>query len=265
MESVVTVVIPSYNPGGYLIEALDSVFLQTYKRWSIIIVDDASTDDSLDRVVDYIDHRKVRLICNERNVGQSKSMNAALAQVTTPYLLQLDADDWLYPHALETLVDEARRAPKEVGLISGNINIVFQNEAGATVDSIVRKNRSFTDRYDFLLANASQWPRFYKTSALRDIGGWPTDDPYEGRYMEDKLVLYRLIEKYHFRWIDETLYYHRRHTQNQTRLLDEYREITEWGVRAALRRWGDRYEPEFELLEGWLMVKGLLPKNYWRS
>ena len=47
MDSKVTVLIPFYNPGAYILEALDSVYAQTYKGWKIILIDDASTDGSL--------------------------------------------------------------------------------------------------------------------------------------------------------------------------------------------------------------------------
>ncbi|MCR8636074.1 glycosyltransferase family 2 protein [Paenibacillus radicis (ex Xue et al. 2023)] len=261
MKAEVTVVIPSYNPARYLIEALDSVFLQTYKGWKIIIVDDASTDHSLSLVEEYIDNKRVKLVQNEVNMGQSECMNIGLTLTTTPYLIQLDADDWLYPNALEILMAEAENVSEKVGLISGNINVIMENEQGEAVNSFLMKNRSFSDPYDYLQANVSQWPRFYRTSALRAIGGWPTDDPYNGRFMEDKRVLTRLIEKFRFHWIDVPLYYHRRHGANQTHLFEVYQHITEWNIRDALVRWGDVYEPEFGINnDGWIYLANLREK-----
>jgi len=254
MKPMVTVVIPSYNPARYLIEALDSVFLQTYGHWNIVIVDDASTDKSLAYVKDYLTDKRVKLIRNAVNLGQSRCLNIGLSATTTPYLLQLDADDWLEPDALSILVQAAEQQSGKVGLISGIMNVVIENKHGRPIRSYTMKNRSFQDRYDFLLANVSQWPRFYRTEALMAIGGWPTDDPFEGRYLEDKRVLLRLIEKYHFHWIDVPLYNHRRHLSNQTNRVRDFREITEWMVRNTLERWGDGYEPVFAEKNGWLEV-----------
>ncbi|MNO08263.1 hypothetical protein D3C81_2308290 [compost metagenome] len=70
----------------------------------------------------------------------------------------------------------------------------------------------------------------------------------------------RLIEKYHFHWFDATLYIHRQHEHNQTKLLDIYKEITEWNVRDALKRWGDEFDPVFVIDDGWLKVDYLKPK-----
>jgi glycosyltransferase involved in cell wall biosynthesis len=220
------------------------------------------------------------------NQGQSKSLNTGLKLVETPFVIQLDADDWFFPHTLEVLMKETLTVPDTTAVISGNINLVFedtiidahlirsfnkqilkrqekrQRHRGVPGKTKVKKGRSFQDRYDFLLANRSVWPRFYRTSALKSIGGWPVDDPYEGRYAEDIRVLFRLIEDYHFHWVDVLLLNHRRHSKNQTNQMEIYRKITEWTVRDALLRWGDEYEPIFNTVEdGWIAVSDLKPKK----
>jgi len=258
MNAEVTVLIPTYNAGSFLKESVDSVMTQTYTDWKMVIVDDGSTDTSISLIEPYLADSRVVYIRNAYNLGQSKSMNVGLTAVTTPYVVQLDADDWFYPYTLEVLVAESRKQPNHVGLISGNIHLVSLDEEGQITSSSLYKNRSFHDKYDFLLSNMSQWPRFYRTSALRSIGGWPTDDPFEGRYMEDKRVLMRLIEVAHFHWINVPLYIHRRHAHNQTNTLEIYNQIIEWNVRDVLKRWGDEYDPEFMIDQlGWLKIIGL--------
>lgn len=151
-------------------------------------------------------------------------------------------------------------------MISGNIRVVVEEKAvGRKEDTpsvFIRKGRNFKDRWDFLLSNSSVWPRFYRTKALRSVGGWPTDDPFEGRYMEDKRILMRLIEKYRFHWIDQVLYVHRRHQYNQTGKMQSYRYITKWNIIDVLKRWGDLYNPVFSVDEdGWVYLVKLIPKN----
>jgi len=246
LTPTITVLLPSFNAGSYLLEALASVFQQTYPYWHIIVVDDASTDNSISAAKRYFADSRVTLLTNMHNFGQSKSLNQGLALVRTPYAVQLDSDDWFHPNALAVLYAAAEKLPEKVALISGNLQLVIQNQAGSSVKAEIWRNRSFTDCYDFLLADCSQWPRFYRTSALRTVGGWPTDDPYEGRYMEDKQILFRLIENHEFYWLDEVLYYHRRHSGNQTKLKQIYNELTEWVIRDTLKRWGNLYEPVFK-------------------
>lgn len=262
MEAQVTVLIPFYNPGHYLVEAIESVYAQTYNKWKILLVNDASTDNSPSLIQNYINEdNRVRLINNAQNVGQPKSMNLGLDEIDTAYTIQLDADDWLSPNCLEVLIREMEKQPEDVALVSGNIDIIFEDTNGNYVKSKIKKGRPFDDKYKFLKANSSVWPRFYRTSALQNVGGWPTDGPYEGRYVEDFRVLFRLIEQYRFHWIDEVLYYHRRHADNQTNLTQAYAESTEWIVLDSLKRWGDHYEPVFMDQEGWRLVKELKRKN----
>ena len=286
MDSKVTVVIPFYNPGAYILEALDSVYAQTYKDWKIILIDDASTDGSLAKIKYYLKDPRIQLVRHSQNLGQSKSMNSGLNLVETPFLIQLDADDWFYPYTLEVLLQETETVtnPDEIAVFSGNINLVYKTRVGRDstqnskkykfdpktkkikwlkpiVISRELKGRSFQDRYEFLLANSSVWPRFYRTTALQHIGGWPVDDPYEGRYAEDIRVLSRLIEHYRFHWVDKVLLNHRRHDKNQTNNLQVYRDIMEWTVRDTLKRWGDEYEPIFTKTEEWTSLTGLRPKS----
>ena len=256
----VTVVITSYNPGPYLKEAIESVMKQSYTNWRMIIVDDASTDKSLQSVREYLSDNRITLLVNPRNLGQTKSLNIALKKVSTPYLVQLDSDDWFVPDTLKVLVREAEQSAGNVALVSGNIKLVWKDANGRDIKSLVRRGRRYRDKYDFMLANQSCWPRFYRTAALRAVGGWPTDGPYEGRYIEDLRILYRLAERYRFRWINQTLYIHRRHQGNMTSKVREMKETLYWLIDETLKRWGGRYKPKYRLLpNGYPQLASLIP------
>jgi glycosyltransferase involved in cell wall biosynthesis len=260
-SSEVTVLIPSYNPGAYIVEALNSIYHQSYRNWKIIIVDDASTDNSIELIQGYLEDPRITLIKNVKNLGQSKCLNLGLSLVETPYIVQLDADDWFFPHTLERLVKEASNQPDNVGVLCGNMRIVWENKNGKCQKTQVRKGRSFQDKYDFMLSNSSIHPRFYRTELLKEIGGWPTGDPYGGRHAEDIRLLSRLIENYNFHWIDDVLLNHRRHGKNSSNQQKVYADIMEWIVCDNLKRWGNEYEPVFEDVEGWRIVKKLIPNS----
>lgn len=274
MTSKVSVLIPYYNPGAYIVDAVNSVFSQTYTDWQLILIDDASTDNTEALLEECLKDPRVRMIRHTENSGQSKSMNTGLALVETPFIIQLDADDWFFPYTLEVLLRTAEAEPDEgVAVFSGNMNVVFEKNRKRklaikkdafkrTYRTMLIKGKQFLDRYDFLLSNQSIWPRFYRTLALRSIGGWPTDDPFEGRYAEDIRVLFRLLENYRFHWVDELLLNHRRHPHNQTNQTELYGKIIEWAVRDALRRWGDQFDPIFSKTEqGWTIISQLIKKQ----
>lgn len=97
--STVSVVIPLYNKGKYIDRALSSVLAQTRQPLEIIVVDDGSTDDGPERVLNFTDP-KITLIRQE-NKGPGASRNAGLAKARGKYIAFLDADDEWLPTFLE--------------------------------------------------------------------------------------------------------------------------------------------------------------------
>ena len=92
MEKV-SVIIPVYNSSLYLKECLDSVIKQTYKDLEIIIVNDASTDNSMDIINKYND-RRIKVINMKHNSGVSASRNMGVKVSTGKYICYLDSDDY---------------------------------------------------------------------------------------------------------------------------------------------------------------------------
>lgn len=261
MEKRVTVLIPTFNSGRYLKDALFSVFNQTYRWWSLILVDDASTDDSFDQVTEFLEDPRVRVYRNPVNIGQAKSLNIGLSHIDSEYLIQLDGDDLLLPHALETMLSQAMRLPSGVAMLYGNFQTIYEDAQGKTIRTLTQRGPKFTDRYDFILKNKTLRPRFYRTNCLQHIGGWPLGGPFEDRYVEDRRVLLRLLDDYRLQWIDELLYIYRKHAQNQTNDRTHCEYMKEWIVRDALKRWGDALVPVFETdKSGWRKVVELKPR-----
>ncbi len=263
MQTEVTVLIPTYNREHYICQALNSVLNQTYRLWKIILVDDGSADNTIAVVETNVPKdTPITIIRNSTNLGQSRTLNIGLEQIDTPYLIQLDSDDLFLPFTLERLVKEAKKQPKDVAVIYGNyLKTSLDNEGGIT-KSVLRKGRPYRDRYQFLAAKQTLRPRFYRTSALKAIGGWPTDDPYEGRYAEDIRVLTRLIEHYRFHWIDQVLYIYNKHTGNLTNQKEIYLNALDWILFDTLKCWGDKYTPIFKSNpQGWKTLKELVPNH----
>lgn len=97
-DSLVSVIIPSYNHAHYLPEAIKSVQEQSYKYLEIIVVDDGSTDYTAELCKQYTEVKYVR---TER-IGLSAARNAGVDASTGSFLVFLDADDLLHPTAVET-------------------------------------------------------------------------------------------------------------------------------------------------------------------
>ncbi|WLD94941.1 glycosyltransferase family 2 protein [Alkalihalobacillus sp. AL-G] len=261
MKADVTVLIPFFNPGvRFLKKAVDSVFIQTYNQWKIIFVDDASTDQSLKGIKEYIDDPRITLLTNHVNLGQSKAQNVGLDAVDTPYIIKLDSDDWFFPDTIEVMMEKIKSLPENVGLLWGNKTDIYEDREGDICLRVPRiGGESHSDKYKFLLSNLVPFPRFYRTNALREVGGWPTDDPWDGRVMEDRRIDVRLIERFEIHWMDAMLYNYRQHPFNATKNLDLYNEVFEWHIYDTLKRWGNEYEPIFKYRCGWKQLAELKP------
>lgn len=261
MGETVSVLIPTYNSGRFLKAAINSVFVQTYPDWKIILINDASTDESLESVQDLIEDPRVHLIHNDSNIGQAKSLNVGLSNVDTRFVVQLDGDDLFHPNTLDVLMSAAVREASDIAVIYGNFKTVYEDINGNVVKMLTQRGPEFKDRYDFILKNRTLRPRFYRTSCLRRIGGWPIGGPFEDRYVEDRRILMRLLDNHRFYWKDELLYIYRKHKKNQTWDRKRCEFMKEWIVRDALNRWGNKFEPKFMTdANGWRRVVCLVPK-----
>jgi len=92
-QPLVSIIIPLYNSEKYITQALDSVFAQDYPNMEVIVVNDGSTDDSINRLSPYLD--KIILI-NQGNSGAAAARNTGIIRSLGEYIAFLDADDiWL--------------------------------------------------------------------------------------------------------------------------------------------------------------------------
>ena len=97
---LVSVVMSVYNDEQYLKESLDSIFAQTISDFELIIVDDCSTDRTVEIIENYHDDR-IRLIRNTENRGLTRNLNTALEYVQGTYIARMDGDDKSRPERFE--------------------------------------------------------------------------------------------------------------------------------------------------------------------
>lgn len=99
METLVSIILPTFNRAAFLPDTLDSVFAQTYPHWELIIIDDGSTDNTVELLKSYDDPR-VKYIYQE-NQGVSGARNTGIAQCAGDMIALLDSDDIWLPKKLE--------------------------------------------------------------------------------------------------------------------------------------------------------------------
>jgi glycosyltransferase involved in cell wall biosynthesis len=112
-EGLISAVIPAYNYGRYVTEAVDSVLAQTYPDIEVIVVDDGSTDDTRERLAPYED--RIRYIY-QANKGLSAARNTGIRNARGKWVALLDADDVWHPRKTEVQL-KATEALGDLGLI----------------------------------------------------------------------------------------------------------------------------------------------------
>jgi succinoglycan biosynthesis protein ExoO len=102
----VSVIIPAYNTAAYIARSIESALGQTLKNIEVIVVDDASTDNTLEVVKSFSDAR-LRVFVNPKNLGAGGTRNRAIEEAKGNWIAVLDSDDWYAPERLERLVQLA--------------------------------------------------------------------------------------------------------------------------------------------------------------
>src|SRR5271167_143509 len=118
-QPLVSIVTPVYNEAGHLAECIESVLAQTYQKWDFTIIDNCSTDGSLEVARRYAEKDpRIRIHENQRFLPVIPNHNVALRQISpdSKYCKVVLGDDWIFPDCLEQMVAVAEAHPS-VGIV----------------------------------------------------------------------------------------------------------------------------------------------------
>ena len=126
MNPEVSVIILAYNTEEYVAQAIDSALRQTQKNIEVIVVDDGSTDKTLEIIKSFSD-RRVKVLANQQNQGQNFCTNLAIKEAQGNWITRLDSDDWYAPDRLEKLLDIAYS--QNIDMIADDIYFIQDGKA----------------------------------------------------------------------------------------------------------------------------------------
>ncbi|WP_110927980.1 glycosyltransferase family 2 protein [Bacillus massiliglaciei] len=257
-----TIVIPVYNKEEYVYRAVQSALNQTLPPASILIIDDCSTDSSMMQLEPFLGDPRLKIIQFKKNAGISKVLNKALDTITTPYFIQLDGDDWLEPQAGEKLITALHHNPS-AAFAFGNHTLWTYNDQYELVLMRNMIQPHFTNKYDFLLKLGFMVnPRCYRAESIKEIGGWITDDPWEGRYLEDARMIIRLAGKFSWIHIPELLHNVYYDPIKGKKKFPIYNEVRKSFYEDILISWGDLYTPIWNVNSAQVVyLEKLVPKK----
>jgi len=206
---LVSVIIPCYNYGHYVEEAIDSVLQQTFQNFEIIVVNDGSTDPVTIEVLKHLKKPKTRVI-HQANKGLPEARNEGIRHAKGKYICCLDADDTLEPTYLE----------KAVALLEANPGIAF---AYSWVRLFGDEEKIwYTEPYDLeklLRYNHISVASVFRYDAWKQVGGYCS----EMRQGYEDWEFWIRLGSHGFRGqlIPEALFNHRRHGRTMTHEAQE--------------------------------------------
>lgn len=210
-DKLVTIICLCYNHEKFVIESLQSVINQTYKNIEILIVDDFSTDNSVATIKNWLqDYPEIKLIINDKNIGNTKSFNKALLQVNGDYITDFATDDILLPNCIEKQIHCFENSSfKNLGAVYGNVELILENGTFYNyyfpVDKelkVIEKRKTGNIYIDVLSGGNSMCSvsAMYKKEVYEQLSGYDEDLKYE-----DLDFWIRASRNYEFDFIDSIL------------------------------------------------------------
>jgi len=242
----VSVIIPTYNRATLLGRAIQSVLAQTYQDFELIIVDDASTDNT-ESLVKSFNSEKVIYMRHQKNKGTSSGRNTGIRSAKGDYIALQDSDNEWMPEKLEKQMSAFAAAPPEVGVVYTGFYMIENNKKKYWPSaSITPKNGNIFSsiiKGEYLV---SPQTIVVKRECFEKYGLFDERFPA----LEDWEMALRLAKHYHFKYINEPLLQDYIQpdsmSRNKSAMIKSYKMILE------------RYVEDIK------QDKGLLAKHYLR-
>lgn len=183
MNIKISVIVPVYNTEKYLKKCLDSILNQTFKEFELIVVNDGSTDESLDILKNYEAKYDNIIVINKQNEGQGVARNKALEICRGEYIAFADSDDYVEPNMLELMYTKSNENNLDVVICS--YKCVNSNGDRVIDNNIILKDEEVINNVEcikrFLVTDTIEgfsWNKLFKRKVFNDIK-YPEDMKYE--------------------------------------------------------------------------------------
>ena len=212
MEDLISVIVPVYNGEKFLDKCLNSIINQNYKNLEIILVNDGSTDKSLEICKKFAAKDSRIKIFSKENGGQASARNFALDRIYGAYVSFVDDDDWIRPECYSTLHGLATEHKAEIA--SGTEFYVENTELGSCHKSVYSMKEYAEMIIPDLIFN-HVIGKLFKTELFNDAP--KVRFPENLRSVEDMGVFPSILKRTHrVTTTDAALYFYRNHIGNTT-------------------------------------------------
>ncbi len=244
----ISVIVSVYNTEKYVKKCIESILNQTYENLELILVEDKSTDNSLEILKEYENHPKVLLIENEENKGLSYSRNIGLKKSTGKYVGYIDSDDYIEKDYYENLIKAIKMEQAEIAVC--DMKLYYED----TKTFQITRGCNGKEKIDFIdngLA-ASACNKLFKREIMEQY-------PFaEGKVNEDiAVVIPALVKAKKIAYVPDVFYYYvQRDNSIQNSHFSEKRFDIFAGVDSTLKR--IEKEEDYELYKDAIVFNQLI-------
>ncbi len=196
MNPNVSIVVTNYNYGKYLPRCLRSVLSQKYIKSEVIVIDDGSTDDTMERITPFLDD--IKFIKTPSNLGVAGAANLGLKHAKGQYFIRVDADDFVNSNMCY-FMKEYLEANNNAFCVSCDYILVDNFE------NILERKYARIDNISCGI--------MYRKDLLYDLGGYNSDM----RHKEEEELRKRLGDTYKIHHLEMPFYRYRMHNHNKTK------------------------------------------------
>lgn len=203
---MISVVLPTYNGAKYISQAIESILNQTFKDFELVIVNDASTDNTLNIISGYAEKdERIKVITNAVNSKLPKSLNIGFSNCKGDYFTWTSDDNILHPDVFEKLVY----------VLENNSDVGFVFSCEEFIDDkgkIIGRRKHPDNLNEIYFKNIISASFLYRREVHEQLEGYD-----ETKFLvEDYDFFLRAYEKYKFLYIPEVLYSYRKHAESLT-------------------------------------------------
>lgn len=223
MEELISIIIPVYNVEKYLEQCLESVINQTYKNIEIILINDGSTDDSINIMKEYQGKDNRIIIIDRENKGVLYTRLEGIKKSNGKYITYVDSDDWVEKNLIEVLYNKIKKYDSDVVKceFGNNESIIANGNLNIGQDLFIKKEEFEPLFFDMFFVNMNihnVWCQMFKKELIYKYIEDVDFSISMGDDLELNIQLYRNINNILF--IPDVLYHYRYNDNGITRDLN---------------------------------------------
>lgn len=237
MSKLVSIIVPCYNQAHFLNESLNSVLKQSYSNWECIIINDGSTDNTEQTVLNWTKKDNRFKYVKQQNKGLSNARNSGIKTSLGDYILPLDADDIIREDFLDKTVPELLEND-DLAIVSCNSKF-FEGD----ITNIINELKPKGNTYHYLLyVNQLVATSLYRKKCWEQVGGY--DEQMQTGFEDWEFWIAITKQGWEYKVVEDFLFYYRK--AKKSMLVDTINNHFESNKEYIFKKHNDLYIDDFD-------------------